>query len=169
MKKLSSRGIKILKIIHLFFAVLWIGGGIALLVVLFSVNPANGDELYMKSRIIQIIDDYLIIPGALASFFIGIVYGIWTNWGFFKYKWIIVKWIVTVAQILFGTFVLGPWVNENVEIASQLRDAAMDNATLLHNINMSQTWGTLQVLILASVFLIVSVMKPWNKKKTKTI
>lgn len=169
MKKLSSRGVKILKIIHLFFAALWIGGGIALLVVLFSVNPVNGDELYMKSRIVQIIDDYLIIPGAMASFLIGVVYGIWTNWGFFKYNWIVVKWIVTIAQILFGTFVLGPWVNENVEIANKLRDAAMDNATLVHNIQMSQTWGTLQVLILILVFLIVSVMKPWNKKKSKTV
>lgn len=165
MKKLSPRGIKILKIVHLFFAVLWIGGGIALLLVLFSVSPENGDELYMKSRIIQIIDDFLIIPGALGSFFIGIVYGIWTNWGFFKHKWITVKWVVTVAQILFGTFVLGPWVNENVEIASQLRDAAMDNAVLLHNVQMSQIFGSGQVFLLVAVFLVVSVLKPWKGKK----
>lgn len=167
MKKLSSKGIKILKIIHLFFAVLWIGGGIALLVVLFGINPMNGDELYMKSRIIQLIDDCLIIPGALASFFIGIVYGMWTNWGFFKYKWITVKWVVTVAQILFGTFALGPWVNETVEIANELRDAAMTDATLLHNIEMSQTYGTIQVIILVVAFLVVSVLKPWKKKKSK--
>ena len=167
MKKLSSKGIKILKIIHLFFAVLWIGGGIALLVVLFGINPMNGDELYMKSRIIQLIDDCLIIPGALASFFIGIVYGIWTNWGFFKHRWITVKWVVTIAQILFGTFVLGPWVNETVDIANELRDAAMTDATLLHNIEMSQTYGTIQVIILVVAFLVVSVLKPWKKKKSK--
>lgn len=166
MKKLSSKGIKILKIIHLFFAVLWIGGGIALLVVLFGINPMNGDELYMKSRIIQLIDDCLIIPGALASFFIGIVYGIWTNWGFFKHRWITVKWVVTIAQILFGTFVLGPWVNETVDIANELRDAAMTDATLLHNIEMSQTYGTIQVIILVVAFLVVSVLKPWKKKKS---
>ena len=166
MKKLSSRGVKILKIIHLFFAILWIGGGIALLVVLFGINPMNGDELYMKSRIIQLIDDCLIIPGALASLFIGIVYGIWTNWGFFKHRWITVKWVVTIAQILFGTFVLGPWVNETVDIANELRDAAMTDATLLHNIEMSQTYGTIQVIILVVAFLVVSVLKPWKKKKS---
>lgn len=165
MKKLSSRGVKILKIIHLFFAILWIGGGIALLVVLFGINPMNGDELYMKSRIIQLIDDCLIIPGALASLFIGIVYGIWTNWGFFKHRWITVKWVVTVAQILFGTFALGPWVNETVEIADRMRDAAINDATLLHNLEMSRIWGTLQVALLILVFLVVSVLKPWKKKK----
>lgn len=165
MKKLGSQGVKILKIFHLFFAVLWIGGGIALVILFFSVNPANGDELYMKSRIIQIIDDFLIIPGAMASLLIGIVYGIWTNWGFFKHRWLIFKWIVTVAQIIFGTFVLGPWVNETVEIASTLRDAAMDDSTLLHNVRMSQIWGTIQVAILVLSFLVVSVLKPWKTKK----
>lgn len=165
MKKLSPQGVKILKMFHLFFAILWIGGGLALVILFFSVNPANGDELYMKSRIVQIIDDYLIIPGAMASLLIGIIYGIWTNWGFFKYKWIIVKWIMTVLQILFGTFVLGPWVNENVEIASTLRDAAMDDATLLHNVKMSQIWGTVQVAILVITFIVISVQKPWKPKK----
>lgn len=165
MKKLSPQGVKILKMFHLFFAILWIGGGLTLVILFFSVNPANGDELYMKSRIVQIIDDYLIIPGAMASLLIGIIYGIWTNWGFFKYKWIIVKWIMTVVQILFGTFVLGPWVNENVEIASTLRDAAMDDATLLHNVKMSQIWGTVQVAILVLTFIVVSVQKPWKPKK----
>lgn len=165
MKKLSPKGIKILKIVHLFFAILWIGGGIALLVILFGVNPTSGDELYMKSRIIQLVDDLLIVPGALGSLLIGIIYGVWTNWGFFKHRWVTVKWIVTVAQILFGSFILGPWVNQNVEIANDLRDAAMSSATLLHNTAMSQLWGSIQVIILILVFLIVSVIKPWKKKK----
>lgn len=165
MKKLSSQGVKVLKMFHLFFAILWIGGGLALVIIFFSVYPVNGDELYMKSRIIQIIDDFLIIPGAMASLLIGIIYGIWTNWGFFKYKWITFKWIMTVVQILFGTFVLGPWVNENVEIASLLRDEAMTDSTLLHNVQMSQIWGTVQVTILVLTFIVVSVQKPWKSKK----
>ncbi|MDU1904583.1 MAG: DUF2269 family protein [Dysgonomonas sp.] len=165
MKKLSPRGIKILKIVHLFFAILWIGGGIALLTILFSVTPETGDELYMKSRIVQIVDDYLIIPGAMASLLIGIVYGVWTNWGFFKHNWLIAKWILTVAQILFGTFVLGPWVNENVDIALQLKDAALSDSQFLHNVQMSKIWGTAQVVILILGFLIISVMKPWKPKK----
>lgn len=165
MKKLNSQGVKILKMFHLLFAILWIGGGLALVIILFSVNAANGDELYMKSRVIQIIDDFLIIPGATASFLIGIIYGVWTNWGFFKHRWITVKWILTVVQILFGTFVLGPWVNENVEIASQLRDAAMSDSVFLHNIQMSKIWGTTQVVILVLTFIVISVQKPWKTKK----
>lgn len=58
MKKLGPQGIKVLKIVHLFFAVLWIGGAIGLLAILFLANPTNGDELYMSSRISQIVDDF---------------------------------------------------------------------------------------------------------------
>ena len=166
MKKLGSQGVKTLKMFHLFFAILWIGGGMALIIVLFSVNPQSGDELYMKSRIIQIIDDFLIIPGALASFLIGIIYGVWTNWGFFKHRWITVKWILTLIQILFGTFVLGPWVNENVEISNRLREVAINDPTLLHNIEMSKIFGTMQVVILILTFIVISVQKPWKKKKS---
>ena len=74
---------------------------------------------------------------------------------------------MTVAQILFGTFALGPWINENVEIANQFRDAALDNATLLQNIEMSQIWGTIQVLLLVLVFLVISVLKPWKGRRKK--
>lgn len=165
MKKLNPQGVKVLKMFHLFFAVLWIGGGIALLAVLFLVYPESGDELYMKSRVIQVIDDFLIIPGAIASLLIGVVYGVWTNWGFFKHRWITAKWILTVCQILFGTFFLGPWVNNNVDIAFELRDAALDHSTFLHNVQMSKICGTIQVVILVVGFIIVSVAKPWKKKK----
>ncbi len=165
MKKLGPQGIKVLKIVHLFFAVLWIGGAIGLLAILFLANPTNGDELYMSSRISQIVDDFLVIPGAIGSFFIGIVYGVWTNWGFFKHRWLVVKWIVTVAQILFGTFALGPWIDRNVEIAYELRDVALTNAEFLSNLEMSRIYGSIQTLLLVAVFLIVSVVKPWRPKR----
>ncbi|PWE00536.1 hypothetical protein DDZ16_04900 [Marinilabilia rubra] len=147
--------------VHLLFVVMWIGGAIALTIVLFSVHPETGDGLYMKSRIIQIIDDFIIIPGAMGNLLIGIIYGVWTRFGFFKFRWMIVKWILTVAQILFGTFFLGPWVNENVKIADELGKAAFSNDTFQHNLEMNAIWGTVQLLLLLFV-LVVSVQKPWK-------
>lgn len=62
-KKLKSQTIKILKMLHLFFAFSWIIGGVALCLLIFITYPESGDELYMRSRILQIIDDYFIIVG----------------------------------------------------------------------------------------------------------
>ncbi|RCW37532.1 hypothetical protein [Marinilabilia salmonicolor] len=162
MPKLKKQGLKILKMIHLFFVVMWIGGAIALLTVLFFVQPESGDELFMKSRIIQLIDDFIIIPGAMGNLLIGIVYGVWTGFGFFKHHWITVKWVLTVAQILFGTFFLGPWVNGNVKLANTLREHAFSNDVFQYNFQQSAVWGTVQMLLLL-VMLILSVQKPWSR------
>lgn len=165
-KKLNPQGVKILKMLHIFFAFCWIIGALALCVLVFITFPASGDELYMRSRIIQILDDYFIIYGAFGSLLTGLVYSIWTNWGFFKHPWIIVKWIMTILQVLFGTFVLGPCVNENVVIANQLRDAALTDTVFLENLHTTQIAGTAQTAFLL-LYVIISVQKPWKRKKGK--
>jgi len=166
MKKLGTTGVKVLKIVHLLLAVMWIGGAMAMVLIAFVSDPSTGDELYMRSRIMQIIDDYLIIPGAMGNILIGVVYGVWTNWGFFKQRWITVKWILTIIQVLFGTFVLGPWINGNVELAMSLGENVISSAEFFHNVEMTRIWGTVQAVILLS-FIIISVIKPWKKKKAK--
>jgi hypothetical protein len=167
MKKLNPQAVKILKIFHILFAFGWIIGAIILCVLIFITYPASGDELYMRSRILQIVDDYFIICGAIGSFVTGLIYSLWTNWGFFKHPWIIVKWIMIILQILFGTFVLGPCLNDNVVIADQLRDVALTDPTFLKNIQTTQIWGTVQTTLLLFV-IVISVQKPWKRKKIVT-
>lgn len=163
MKKLSSNQTRILKIIHIFFFVSWIGGGVCLISVMFFAQPALPEDIYMKYRSMQVIDDFIIIPGALGSLFTGLIYSIWTNWGFFRQRWLAVKWILTVAQILFGTFALGPWLNGNVDIALKLRGTALSSPEFSQNASHIQIWGTVQVLFLLFM-VIISVIKPWKKK-----
>jgi len=164
MKKFNSKQTQILKIAHIFFFIMWIGGGIALTTLMFVADPLLPDDVYMKFRSMQVVDDFLIIPGALGCFVAGIIYGVFTNWGFFKHNWLIVKWIMTVLQILFGTFALGPWLNGNVDIARDLRGAALSNPEFLNNIMNIKIWGTLQVSLLLFM-AVISVLKPWKKKK----
>ncbi len=152
--------------VHLFFVVMWIGGAISLLLVLFFVHPETGDELFMKFRIIQVIDDFIIIPGAMGNLLIGIVYGVWSGFGFFKHYWITVKWVLTVAQILFGTFFLGPWGSENVKLANTLREQAFANEVFQYNFQQSVFWGTVQLFFLL-VMVVISVQKPWGRSKKK--
>jgi len=166
MKKLGSTGVKVLKIFHLFFAMLWICGAIALATIAFISEPSSGDELFMRSRIIQIIDDLLIIPGAIGCLLTGIIYGVWTNWGFFKHRWLTVKWVMTIAQMSFGTFILGPWVNDNVIISDKLRDAAFTDPSFISNFQNTQFWGSIQTSLLL-LYIIISVIKPWKKSKQK--
>ncbi|MDR0420715.1 MAG: hypothetical protein LBH30_04595 [Prevotellaceae bacterium] len=163
-RKIKPKGVKILKIFHIFFAFCWIIGGVALCLLSFITFPESGDELYMRSRILQIIDDYMIICGALGALITGLIYSIWTNWGFFKHLWVSVKWGMIILQILYGTFVLGPCINDNVIIADRLRDDALTDPVFLYNILVSQTGGTIQLAFLLAV-MVISVWKPWKKRK----
>ncbi|GAB6121765.1 DUF2269 family protein [Dysgonomonas termitidis] len=167
MKALGPKGIKYLKILHLLLAIMWIGGALAMSVLALTGKPGTDDELYMFSRMLQIIDDYLIIPGAMGNILIGIVYGIWTKWGFFKHRWLTVKWILTIVQVLFGTFVLGPWINGNVELAQTPGRDILSGTGYFHNLEMTRIWGTVQTTILLG-FIVISVLKPWKKAANGT-
>jgi uncharacterized membrane protein len=162
MKKLTPKQTRILKIIHILFFLSWVGGGIGLISLMFLAQPLIPEDIYMKYRAMQVIDDFIIIPGALGSLFTGLIYSIWTNWGFFRQRWLTLKWILTVAQILFGTFALGPWLNGNVDIALRLRGAALADSTFLNSASNIRLWGTTQVLFLIFM-VIISVIKPWKK------
>ena len=163
-KMMERQGVQALKIFHLLFAFMWLGGAAALLLVNFLAQPETGDELFMKLRAMQVIDDFLIIPGAMGNLLIGIVYGVFTRWGFFKHRWITVKWILTVVQILFGTFFLGPWLNGNVEMAREMGLSALSQPSFMANMRGTTAGGITQLSVLC-IYLYLSVYKPWKVKK----
>ncbi|MDU1906387.1 MAG: DUF2269 family protein [Dysgonomonas sp.] len=163
MKNFGANGMKVLKSLHLIFVMLWTVGVIAMIVMLL-MNAESGDELYMKYKAIRFVDDIIVIPTATISVIIGILYGVKTNWGFFKHRWITVKWIIGIIVIVVGTFILSPILDTNLEIADNMRNAALGDNTVLSNENIIfyTGWGS----SLALIFLVViSVFKPWKKKK----
>jgi len=167
MKKLSQKGRSILLSIHIIFAGWWMGAAVSMILLNFlSGNIISGDELFATNAAIKHIDDFIIIPAALGSLLTGFLICLLTRWGFFRHRWVTVKWIVTITAILFGTFFLGPWVNGFVAISDTLRIDALADPIYVSSKNLNQIFGIAQtVIILFLVF--VSVIKPWRKKKAE--
>ncbi len=163
MKKLNSKGIKVLKTIHLLLVMMWVTGVLAM-ATLYLLKPKSGDELYMVLNIILFIDWVFVIPGAILTVVVGMIYGFFTNWGFFKYRWITVKWIVAILIILAGTFYYSPLLEQSLEIADQTRDAALDNPVIATNTIQTLISSSIQGLALI-ILVVISVFKPWKKKK----
>ena len=163
MKKLSANGMKVLKIFHLLFIMMWVIGVVAMAIIYFA-HPKSGDELYSSFHIMRLVDDILVIPGAMLTVVVAIIYGTFTNWGFFKHKWITVKWIISVTVIIVGTFFFSPWLDNCLEIANQQRDIAQTDPNILYYTPRIAIFASIQSLAL--IFLIIiSVFKPWKKKK----
>lgn len=160
--KLSAKGMKALKVVHLVCAIAWFGSAISmnLLRHLVDVNDAVG--MYWMAEILEAIDMQILVPGAVGCLVTGIVYGIFTNWGFFKHKWLVLKWVLTIFMILFGTFYMGPLVKENVIIGKAVMEGGGDTALYWHNVSANAVAGLLQ-LILLTVVTVVYVYKPWKR------
>jgi len=164
MKKLSSKNQKWLKSFHIFFAAVWIGAGVCLIMMQSFLEANSGQMLYGINISMKLIDDFVIIPAAIGSLLTGLIYSIWTRWGFFKHNWIIVKWIINIGGIIFGTFWLGPWMNSMPPISESLGMKALSDAVYMNNNLMNQIFGSIQVATLIFAAFI-SVLKPWKKQK----
>jgi len=163
MKKLSVRGQKWLKAVHIYSGCVWIGCATVLSVMPYFVHPESDGELYGIQYTLDFIDLFILVPGAIGTFLTALIYSIWTNWGWFKHNWITVKWIICLFGIVFGTFWLGPWLSGMAAMAGDLGLKALNDPDYLGNSWNSLVFGTFQALtVIFAAF--ISVLKPWKKK-----
>ncbi|HWO95277.1 MAG TPA: DUF2269 family protein [Bacillus sp. (in: firmicutes)] len=164
MKKLGPVGMKWLKIIHIILVALFFGGIMSSLALSWGVKLAAYEETFETYKSMVIISDYIVRIGAVGTLLIGFVYGIFTKWGFFKHKWLTVKWILFVLQTFIGIFVIDQLMTTNMAILEAEKSMALNNPVFMHNHSIRQYAVILQVVI--TLFIIcISVIKPWKQKK----
>lgn len=165
MKPLTPKGMKVLKTFHLIFIMMWTIG-VVMMGMLYWRHSSNSLEFLYNQQTALLIDYALVIPGAICAVITGIFYGLKTNWGFFKHRWLIVKWIVSIAIILIGTFGLHPIA---VDIIAATAPVANESSSLPADyFGTKQTVINVMALIQAAALLwivYVSVFKPWKPAK----
>ena len=161
MKKLNPTARVWLKGFHLFFICAWVGAAMCMITLNYLFHPANEYERHGVLAALKLIDDWVIIPSAVGSLLTGLLISWLTPWGFFKWRWVTLKWIGTIAVMLFGTFFLGPWLNGMEAIASADPLGAMQNPVFVSNQRMMNYAVGPQIFILIFMVLI-SVLKPWK-------
>ncbi|NHZ47100.1 hypothetical protein [Nitratidesulfovibrio liaohensis] len=155
---ISVRFKRVLKILHIFFAGLWIGGTASLALLICLYHPQNPEEFHAKSSILMLLDYYIIAPGALGCSITGFIYGLKTKYGFFRFKWITIKWIINVSFILFGAIIVVPWLEYSITISTSMQNIAEESAKIIFThilINIIQ-WAVILFMLFLSVF------KPWS-------
>ncbi|SDZ94563.1 hypothetical protein SAMN05660420_00830 [Desulfuromusa kysingii] len=165
MPQLSASQQKLLKTIHLLAAGLWLSSVIILMLLpLLSRGITSGDEIYMYNRAYHFIDMLILTPAAIVTFLTGLIYSLFTQWGFVRHGWIIYKWIITLLIIITGTFYLGPMVTKLLAIADAKRIVALQDSYYIQGevIGLSAAIINSLLLIVAVLF---SVYKPWKNVK----
>ena len=166
-KKLGTTGLKVLKMCHLLFAVMWIGGVMALVSLQLGATPNTKEMMYMGAIAHLIVDEFFLIPGGIGIVITAIAYGWFTGWGFFKYRWLIVKWIITILLVVIGAGYMGVTIKENAIYAQKMLSENINPTIYWDNIHHVAIAGVIQMI--GFIYIVaISVMKPW-KKKAKTI
>lgn len=167
MKKIGPKGMKWLKIIHVFLVVLFFGGILSSLALNLHIDFTKYDESYLGYKNIIIISDNIVRWGAIGTLLVGFTYGFFTNWGFFKHRWVGVKFILYIMQTIIGIFVVDKLMVANMELLETQKELALSNPIFIQNHEFRQYAVYFQVLVTIFIF-IISFLKPWKKKKIQS-
>jgi len=145
------------KAFHVLCACIWLGSVLSvILVYLFSHHTTQPELLMNNNSIMEKIDYWLIIPSSIACYFSGLLISWKTNWGFIKYKWIIVKLVFGTLLILFGIFFLNTWIVRSSETVTQ-------NITEYQSIQKKLGVSMIVQALVIAFLIVISNLKPWGK------
>ncbi|MBS2770367.1 DUF2269 family protein [Anoxybacillus rupiensis] len=164
MKKIGPNGMKWLKIIHVFLVVLFFGGILSSVALNLWIDFTKYDEAYLGYKNIVTISDHVVRWGAVGTLLVGFIYGFFTHWGFFKHRWVGVKFVLYMIQTVVGIFVVDRLMVANMELLETQKELALSNPVFLQNHEIRQYAVYFQVAVTVFIF-IISYLKPWRKKK----
>lgn len=153
--RLKKTGHSLLKLVHLFFNACWIGGGLGM-ILLLTIGSKLGEVQHITVAI-QVLDLGVVVPSAIGSLLTGLGFSLFTQWGFVKHRWILVKYAINLIPVIAGPILQAPWLVRMDEIARSLTPGATLPAEFgqVHDLFLAFTvaqWGLLLVAIYLSVF-----------------
>lgn len=152
------------RVLHLVSITVYFSGVLGTLLLAVSTTRITDENLiYAAHYYIQLFDWFLIIPGAFASIITGLWLAVRTHWGFAKYYWVVGKWAGNVIAVLYGATFLRIWIEGSLH-ASAAGVHPLENPAYLHSRELLFIGTAIALAILISL-TVISVFKPWRKKK----
>lgn len=159
---------KILKGIHLVLVSSILGGLLSILCILLLKcgNIHIEEQKPVYDLIMLRILTWVVNTAFFGVVFISFIYGLFTEWGFFKYYWIIIKWVSLIFFFGLTWFGVGPAINGLASVS----DAGFYNTSLkAQYIAFGQKaliYVVIEVVLLILIFLL-SALKPWGRTSFK--
>lgn len=155
--RLANLRNKCLKILHLLFAGMWIGGTAALTALICLYHPQSNEALVSKNSILLLLDLYIIAPGAIGCLITGLIYTARTP-RLLRLKWILSKIAVNIVFITAGGLLVVPWLERSIEKGRLW--VAPGNESMFEvgtHMSINAVQWTVIVFVIA-----ISVVKPWG-------
>ena len=146
---LTPTGRQWLKSLHLIVSIIWLGAAISMNVLRYAWPPAADADLYAVDHAIGLIDNWVVVPMAWASLLTGLFESWFTTWGFFKYRWVTLKWILTIALMVYAPLFIAQWDRGLQAISKAEALLALENPIYLHYRSLYTLSGIAFIAVLA--------------------
>ena len=149
---------------HILFVAIWIGAALFTILIRLYNGAMQSDEALTTLHILSNKSDILIYTSVAGVLITSLIISTLTKWGFFRFRWMTVVWIIFFANIIMGVVVLSPLKKNILAIAEMEGLTALQNPIYTRNHALLTIGGIIQVLLLALAILIVK-FKPWGGKQ----
>jgi hypothetical protein len=149
---------------HIILTVAWLGTAFGFIVLgITAVNAQDDATLKAAYLMMETLHDTLLWSAALGVLVTGILLSVLTQWGLFRFYWIIVKEFFTVICMGLGMFGLKGWTASVVAITAAEGLKAVNNPQYILNHRLL-LFGIIFETISLSIVVIISVFKPWGQR-----
>lgn len=158
--------LKNMKALHILAAIAWGGGAFAMQALhIMRTFSDNAETVKLIAQCSYFIDTWVVMPGLFGCILTGLFYSIFTAMGFFRFLWIIYKWIVTINACFWGLIFWSSAGEKLIEWLAQYNLASL--IVFMRSLILPDSiWAiALQTIIILSMCLI-SVYRPlgwWHR------
>lgn len=169
MIKITGKGLRILKFLHLLGVICWVGGSISSFGLLMQSSAApDRESLTYLFTLMEFLDIYFIACGAMATVVIGVIYAVFTNWGLIKTRWVAIKWLLSWVIIITGSVFYSPFVGQMQEMVKMQGLAVIETAVyqgIYHNLGIL----LISHMILMITMVLLSTIRPKLGVKSRIV
>lgn len=162
-RRLTPATHKSLLLLHIVVSVGWLGLNVANLTLaitgLLTDDPGTQHAAFGA---MYLIGGPLLIPVSLLALGSGVLLGWYTKWGLVRYRWVLVKLVLTVVAVVLIPLSLLPGLRELSELmAATPADRQADTGPLALDMLAAGLVSTAMYVTSA----VLSVLKPWGRTR----
>ncbi|WP_344598539.1 hypothetical protein [Actinomadura vinacea] len=160
--RFSPRTRKAILLLHVVSSMTWLGLDIGLL-ALSITGFTSDDPVTLRTAYLSMnmIGDTVLIPASLLALVSGVALGVGTKWGLVRYRWVLVKLVLTVITAALTVFSLRDGLNQAAAGVMAEHPSAGESADGL----LAAPVVSLSCYLFMTV---LSIYKPWGRTRRPT-
>lgn len=152
-----------LLVLHIIAGISWMGVDIALLILLMTARTSGNAVLVASGfNAIRTVVPLAVPPLSLSILITGVLLGLGTNWGLFRYWWVLVKLSLSLLMtgLVFTSLVPGVNAIALLDLSSTSADAVRAG---LGDLPTQLLYPPIVSFLMLGAATVLSVYKPWRR------